>query len=139
MNASRMTPLSTLARKSCYSVPSSFVRTVITDTSAAFSLPARQSGHAKAAKQARGQISRHASALHKSPLSPEKLDEQASYAQAAVPERHDVLEKSVSPQPMSFELISKSNIPAMFAKYAPHLDPSDYIASATVFPMRANN
>lgn len=64
-------------------------------------------------------------------------------ASTEVPERWDTdgghgVAAPIDP-PMVFEMVSKSNIAAFFARHAPHLDPSEYVAAATVFPMRANN
>uniref|UniRef100_A0A0W0G5T7 Lysine 2,3-aminomutase n=1 Tax=Moniliophthora roreri TaxID=221103 RepID=A0A0W0G5T7_MONRR len=37
------------------------------------------------------------------------------------------------------QLLTRSNIPEIFATRAPHLPATDYLAAASVFPMRANN
>ncbi|KAK7049880.1 hypothetical protein VNI00_005310 [Paramarasmius palmivorus] len=37
------------------------------------------------------------------------------------------------------QLLTRSNIPELFASHAPHLPVLDYVAAASVFPMRANN
>ena len=42
-------------------------------------------------------------------------------------------------KPLEYKLISASSIPGIFQTRAPHLDPSDFVAAAQVFPMRANN
>jgi hypothetical protein len=36
-------------------------------------------------------------------------------------------------------MITKSAIPQLFNRHAPHLDPNPYIAAAQVFPMRINS
>ena len=38
-----------------------------------------------------------------------------------------------------FRLYTKSQIPTLFERFAPALDPKSYLAAAHVFPMRANN
>lgn len=37
------------------------------------------------------------------------------------------------------QLLTRSHIPEIFASRAPHLSVEDYVAAASVFPMRANN
>ncbi|KAI1811553.1 hypothetical protein GGS20DRAFT_562374 [Poronia punctata] len=39
----------------------------------------------------------------------------------------------------SYDMFTKSAIPRLFQKYAPHLDAESYVAAANVFPMRVNN
>jgi len=38
-----------------------------------------------------------------------------------------------------YQLYTKSDIPFLFRRYAPHLDPAPYYAAANVFPMRVTN
>ena len=42
-------------------------------------------------------------------------------------------------EPLKFQLLSRSNIPELFLSRARHLNITDYLAAASVFPMRANN
>ncbi|THH18167.1 hypothetical protein EW146_g2773 [Bondarzewia mesenterica] len=42
-------------------------------------------------------------------------------------------------QPKKIQLLTRSHIPELFASRAPHLSTEDYMAAASVFPMRANN
>ncbi len=42
-------------------------------------------------------------------------------------------------EPLKYQLLSRSNIPELFSSRAPHIDSSEYLAAASVFPMRANN
>ena len=39
----------------------------------------------------------------------------------------------------AFRLYTKSHIGNLFERFAPNLDPKNYLAAAQVFPMRANN
>ncbi|GAB1312747.1 Lysine 2,3-aminomutase [Madurella fahalii] len=39
----------------------------------------------------------------------------------------------------SYDMFTKSTIPDLFKRYAPHLDPTPFLATAQVFPMRVNN
>ena|SRR6266542_2710863 len=42
-------------------------------------------------------------------------------------------------EPLKFQLLSRSNISELFSSRARHIDSSEYLAAAAVFPMRANN
>ncbi|UZJ57642.1 hypothetical protein CBS101457_006962 [Exobasidium rhododendri] len=126
----------TLAGRGSHGVYRKLAQSAIINATAP-SLATQQSRTSNRVYQARRQDARHASALHKSLI--DSNITQGSSFQQPIPTKASVQGIGRSQISMAFELVSKSDIPEIFARYAPHLDPSDYVASATVFPMRANN
>jgi len=45
----------------------------------------------------------------------------------------------LSIEPLKFQLFTRSSISELFSSRARHIDSSEYLAAASVFPMRANN
>jgi hypothetical protein len=50
-----------------------------------------------------------------------------------------LVQNSDAPSTTPYELFTKSSIPYLFSRYAPHINPAPYYAAASVFPMRVTN
>jgi hypothetical protein len=49
------------------------------------------------------------------------------------------VQESDAPLTTPYQLFTKRDIPYLFSRYAPHMDPVPYYAAANVFPMRVTN